>query len=165
MRSASASAEKPPKTIEWMAPMRAQASIGNGEFGDHGHIDRDAVAFFYASRFEHVGKFADLLVQFTVGEFGVFTRFVAFPDNGDLISSIREVTVNAVVRDVGFGPFKPLDKNWPIVHIVVVGPHGGPIFCTSGMNWQFQPRMLRDRQSIFRIVSRRHQYWGHVHWC
>ena len=33
MRLASASAEKPPNTTEWMAPMRAQASIAMGSCG------------------------------------------------------------------------------------------------------------------------------------
>ncbi len=33
MRSATASAEKPPNTTEWAAPMRAQASIATGSSG------------------------------------------------------------------------------------------------------------------------------------
>jgi hypothetical protein len=33
IRPASASAEKPPKTTEWIAPIRAQASIANAASG------------------------------------------------------------------------------------------------------------------------------------
>ncbi len=33
MRSRSDSAEKPPKTTEWIAPIRAQASIATGSSG------------------------------------------------------------------------------------------------------------------------------------
>ena len=36
----------------------------DGQLGDHGHIDRNAIARLDAKREEHVGELADALVQF-----------------------------------------------------------------------------------------------------
>ena len=41
---------------------------GDGQFGNHRQINGNAVALFDAERFQHVGEFADFLVQLRVGE-------------------------------------------------------------------------------------------------
>ena len=100
---------------------------GNGQFGHHRQVDGDAVALFDAARFEHVGEFADLFVQLLVGQRGVFPRLVPLPDDGDLIAFGIEVPVEAIVRDVGLAAGKPLNRNRPSVHVVVVRPHSIPL--------------------------------------
>src|SRR5260221_13524498 len=50
MRSISAVLEKPPKTTEWVAPIRAQASIDR-QLRNQRQVKRDAVAFFDAKVF------------------------------------------------------------------------------------------------------------------
>ena len=46
MRALSASAEKPPKTIMWMAPMRAQASMTTGSSAIIGRYRATRSPFF-----------------------------------------------------------------------------------------------------------------------
>jgi len=41
---------------------------GVGSLGNHRHVDADSIAFFHATGFQHIGKFADLLVQFAVAD-------------------------------------------------------------------------------------------------
>jgi hypothetical protein len=63
MRPARLSGEKPPNTTEWMAPMRAQASMAYRRLGDHRQVDGDAVALLDAERLQHVGERQTSLVQ------------------------------------------------------------------------------------------------------
>ena len=95
MRPASESGEKPPNTTEWIAPMRAQASIADGRLGDHRQVDRDPVALLDAVRLQHVGEAADLRVQLAIGDARVLGRVVALPDDRDLVAARR--------RDAGRG--------------------------------------------------------------
>ena len=89
---------------------------GHRSFGNHRHIDSDAVAFLDAARLQHVGKTADLGVQLLVSEFLVVLRIVAFPENGGLVTAFGQVTVDAVVADVECAVLEPLDGN--VVRIV-----------------------------------------------
>ena len=68
MRVASSFAAKPPKTTEWTAPMRAQASMAISGLGDHRHVDDDPVALADALRGERAGEARDLVAQLAVGE-------------------------------------------------------------------------------------------------
>ena len=118
------------KAAEHNRMNRANASAGqhgNGQFGHHRQVDRDAVALFDAARLEYVGKFTDLFVQFLVGQRSVFPRLVALPDDGDLIAFCIEVPVEAIIRDVSLAADKPLNRNRPRVHVVVVRPHSIPL--------------------------------------
>ena len=95
---------------------RANASTGqhgNGQFGHHRQVDGDAVALVDAARLEHVGEFADLFVQFLIGQRSIFPRLVALPDDGDLIAFGIEVPVKAIVRNVGLAAGKPLNRIGP----------------------------------------------------
>ena len=67
MRVASSGAAKPPNTTEWIAPMRAQASIGDRRLGDHRHVDDDAVALADAEVVQDAGERGDLVGQLGVG--------------------------------------------------------------------------------------------------
>ena len=73
--------------------------------------------------FQHVGKFADLLVQFFVGEFLVVGRFVAFPDQGYLVAAFFQVAVKAVVGNIQFAAQEPFQidfvfAEFPVLHLV-----------------------------------------------
>jgi len=60
--------EKPPKMTECGAPMRAQASNGDGGLGNHGHVDGDDVALADAQGPQAIGELADFIVEFVVGD-------------------------------------------------------------------------------------------------
>ena len=118
------------KAAEYNRVNRANAGAGqhgNGQFGHHRQVDGDAVALFDAARLEHVGEFADLFVQLSIGQRGIFPRLVALPDDGDLIAFCIEVPVKAIVGDIGLAAGKPLNRNRPRVHVVVIRPHGIPL--------------------------------------
>ena len=99
---------------------------GDGQFGDHGEVDRNPVALPDVPRLEHVGELADLFVQFPVGEARVLARLVAFPYDGRLVAARLEMAVDAVMHDVGLAAFEPLDGHGALPHIVVVGPDPVP---------------------------------------
>ena len=79
---------------------RADARAGehdDGQFGNHRQINRDAVAFLDAERFQHVGELADLLVQLRVGEFYDVVFRLALPEEGDLVARLGfQMAVQAV---------------------------------------------------------------------
>src|SRR5262249_36207588 len=70
---------------------------GNGQFGYHRHVQRDAVAGLDAKVLEDVGEGADLAVQVLVAEHTAVAR-LALPDDGGLVlAAIQQVAVDAVV--------------------------------------------------------------------
>jgi hypothetical protein len=136
---------------------RADAGAGQhreGQFGDHRHIDRDAVALFDAARFEHIGEFADFGVHFAVGEGGVFTGLIAFPDNGGLLGPGIEVPVEAVVDDIGRAALEPFDRDGALVHIVIVGADFVPLFKPVELRGFISPKGfgVGDRAIVFSLV-------------
>ena len=93
----SASAEKPPKTTVWGAPMRAQASIAIGQLGDHRHVDRDAVAGPDAELDERVRGLLDLPMEVGEGD-RAGVAGLADPVVRDLVPEPgRDVAVDAVL--------------------------------------------------------------------
>ena len=82
---------------------------GDSRFGYHRQVQRNAIAFLYAARFQDVGEFANFFVEFAVGDFAIFIRAVAFPDDGDLIGAGFEVAIEAVVGNVKLGALEPVD--------------------------------------------------------
>ncbi|MNI70570.1 hypothetical protein D3C73_1263920 [compost metagenome] len=62
-----------------------------------------------------VGEFADLLVQFAIGNVAVLGRVVTFPDDCQLVAALFEVAVQAVGGDVQSAVGKPLDIDMVIV--------------------------------------------------
>ena len=76
------------------------AEHGDGGFGNHRHVNRHAVAFFDAERFQHVRKLADFRVQLRISDaLHVLFRF-ALPDDGGLVAARFEMPVEAVDREV-----------------------------------------------------------------
>jgi hypothetical protein len=101
MRPARLSGEKPPKTTEWMAPMRA--------LGNHRQVDRDAVALLDAARLQDIAEAADVLVQLGIGDVALNARAVAFENDRGLIGARRQVPVDAVVAGVERAVLEPAD--------------------------------------------------------
>src|SRR5690606_31324038 len=66
---------------------------GVGRLRDHGHVDAHPVAFLHATRFQHVGQAADMVVQLVVGDLGGLAGVVAFPDDGDLLATLLQMPV------------------------------------------------------------------------
>lgn len=50
------------------APIRAQGEQRNRQFGNHWHVDGDAVALLHAESLQRIGAAADLVEQVLVGE-------------------------------------------------------------------------------------------------
>ncbi len=88
---------------------------GDHGFGDHRHIDRHHVAAVHILAAQGVGEFADLLVQFAVGDVAAFGRVIALPNDCDLIAALGQMTVEAVVGDVQGAVGEPLDVDMVIV--------------------------------------------------
>ena len=68
IRLASSGDANPPNTTEWIAPIRAQASIADDGLGHHRHVDDDAVAAADAPPDQHAGEPGHLVAQLAVGE-------------------------------------------------------------------------------------------------
>src|SRR5262245_22268260 len=83
---------------------------GNGQFGDHRHINGYAITFIDAQRPQHIREVADLLMELLVGEGPRVARF-ALPDDGGLVlAPCRKVPVEAVVRDVDLSSDEPFGE-------------------------------------------------------
>ncbi len=87
---------------------------GIGGFGDHRHVDGDAVTLLDAAVAHDVGHAADLVVKLAVGDLLRFRRVVAFPDDGDLVATLFKMPVNAVVADIGLPSSNHLIETLPL---------------------------------------------------
>jgi hypothetical protein len=66
-------------------------------------------------------------VQLPVGDLLVDFRVVAFPDDGYLVTALRQVAVQAVVRGVQFGAFEPGDPGLVVVPVPYLVPGLDPV--------------------------------------
>ena len=110
MRAASASAEKPPKTTECAAPIRAQASIAIDRLRDHRHVDGDPVALLDAQLQQGVGGLGDLVLELGVGDGAGVARLALEVDGDPVAVAGLDVPVDAVVRDVELAVREPLGE-------------------------------------------------------
>ncbi len=78
---------------------------GHRRLGNQRQVDRHPVALLHAERLEPVREAADLGVQLTVRQRPPIPR-LALEDEGDLVPTLLEVPIEAVVREVGL----PLDE-------------------------------------------------------
>ena len=61
---------------------------GIGSFGDHRHVDRDAVALLGTHHLQRIGHAADFVKDFAIGDvLGVFAGVVGFPDDRCLVGA------------------------------------------------------------------------------
>ena len=68
---------------------------GDAGFGDHRHVDDDAVAFGDAERFHAIGKFGDFVVQLLIGNFS-HAAVIGFGNDRHFLCLGRQVAVDAV---------------------------------------------------------------------
>ena len=79
------------KAAEHHAVHRADAGAGehgHRAFRNHRQVQADAVAPSNALVLEHIGKAADRLMEFAVGELALLAGFIAFPEYGDAVAVI-----------------------------------------------------------------------------
>ena len=107
MRSLSASGENPPKTTEWMAPIRAQASMANAASGIIGHVDTDTVALADSLCSQRIRESTYLNLELLIGKRLAVIGVVPLPDNRGVMRAFWQMPVNAVDRDVQFCVDKP----------------------------------------------------------
>ncbi len=84
---------------------------GINGLGDHRHVNRDAVALFYAAFFQKICKAANFVLEFAIGNSFVLARRIAFPDEGGTFCLGFDVAVDAVVTGVQYAVFVPADGN------------------------------------------------------
>ena len=82
---------------------------GDGGLGDHRHIHGDAIAFFGAIGFQHIGEFTDIFMQFSITDMALLIRFIAFPDYGCLITAFGQMPVKTICRCIQAAIGKPVD--------------------------------------------------------
>ncbi len=96
-----ASALKPPKITEWMAPIRAQASMATASSGTMPQVDGDAIALLDAVGLENVGESTDLVVELAIGDVLDRVLFFTLPDDRRLVLDGRShVPIETVVGHV-----------------------------------------------------------------
>ncbi len=82
-----------------------------GCFGDHRHVEDDAVALADAKTLQDVGEAADMVVELAIGDILRDRRIIAFPDNGCLVAAGRHMAVDAVGADIELTVFEPFDRD------------------------------------------------------
>ena len=110
---------KPPKDHSVGRTNPRTGEEGNDGFGDHWHINSDAIAFFDPQFFHGVGELTNLMVQLGVGEGTRVTGF-PFPDEGGFIFAPSfQVAIEAVMGNVDLAVDKPFcEGRLPIEHLI-----------------------------------------------
>ena len=85
---------------------------GVKRFGDHRHVERHAVALGNTDLLQLVGHAADMIVQLAIGDRGMKTGIIAFPDQRDIITALGEMAVDAIVGDVENAVSEPFDRQF-----------------------------------------------------
>ncbi len=89
---------------------------GHRRFRDERHVNDHPVARRDASIDQHVGESANLGVQLGVGQRALIPR-LAFPDDGGLVSTGVEMSIQTVFRDVEPSTHEPLgERRVPFEH-------------------------------------------------
>ena len=119
-----------------------RANSGTGEhrdrqFGDHRHIQRDAIPGGDPQLFQHVCKFTNFAMQVLIGQNATVSRF-PFPDDGRLVlTPCEQVAVDAIVTGVDLSADEPLGfGHVPLNHMV-------PLFEPVKVAGQFAPERGR----------------------
>ena len=81
---------------------------GDDQLRHHAHIKADAVAFFDAEFFEHVGELVDLAPHVAIGQHALVAR-LAFPDDRRFVfAPAIDVAIEAIVGRVELAADEPL---------------------------------------------------------
>ena len=116
------------------------AQNGDRQLRDHAHVNANAVAFFDAIVFEHVGKLVHLGMQLFIGEHAVMIiRIIGFPNDGRLVGLVHQVSVDTVFCDVELCAAEPFDGRLLEIPIQDLVPGLLPV----EMAGHFSPKTLR----------------------
>ena len=93
-----------------------RAEPGAGQHGvcglrDHRQVERDPVTLTDTAIAQHIGHAADFRMKLPIGDVLGFVGVVAFPNDRYLVAARREVTVDAIVGDVGLAVLEPFDRD------------------------------------------------------
>src|SRR3954452_11795180 len=81
---------------------------GDGKFRRHSHVDGNAIAFFYAQRFQNVGELLHFGMKLGVRQSTYFAGF-ALPDVSRFVfARSLNVAIKAVVREIKLSAHEPL---------------------------------------------------------
>jgi len=83
---------------------------GECRFGNHGHVDQDAVALGDAQVFQNGGHALHFGVQLAKAVGVLLVGFGGNEDQGRLIGAVFQMAVNCVVANIGFAADEPLGK-------------------------------------------------------
>jgi len=116
MRPASASGEKPAKTIEWIAPMLAQASMATAASGPSAGRWSTREPRWTPRDFRRLAKRQTVRVEFAVGDAAVDVFGpVGLPQDGDLVAARRKVAIEAIGGEVERAVLEPADAEIRLV--------------------------------------------------
>nr|GBO98261.1 hypothetical protein RVX_3300 [Nitratidesulfovibrio sp. HK-II] len=101
---------------------------GHGQLGNHGHVQRNAVALLHAKVAQHGRKPAHLVVEHLVGQHAHVVFRLALPDDGGLVAAaVDQMAVQAVVRHVQLRAREPFDARGVHVRVHHLVPRGEPV--------------------------------------
>jgi len=124
---------------------------GDGEFGDHLHVEADAVALLDAERLERVGGLLHLDLEFGVGEGLALLRVVALPyQRGVIAVAFVDMPIHAVVAGVEFAAAEPLNFSLAVIPLA----HRVPFLAPAQSLGLFRPESLgvEHRAVVERLV-------------
>ena len=90
-------------------------------FGDHRHVDHDAIAAPDAACLEQIGEAACFAVELAIGETAALARLVAFPHQRDLVATGREMAIEAIERQIQLAVGIPADAEIGLMERAITG--------------------------------------------
>ena len=119
------------------------AEHGHSGFGNHRHVNGDAIALLDAERFQYISKFANVGVKLRVGDaLHVFFRF-ALPNNRGLVAARFEMPIEAVDGDVELAVLKKGVFNFSRVGVPSVFAGDGRLYEPVERVCLFEPEFFR----------------------
>ena len=104
-----------------------------GQFGYHGHVDTNSITFFNTLIFEYICQLAYLFVQLVVSDMCCgFLRVVGFKDNGRLLASGKQMSIDAILGYIELRPLKPFNLGFVKIPLTNASPGFAPqkmLFC------------------------------------
>ena len=134
IRSLTDSAEKPPKTTLWIAPMRAQASIATTTSGIIGRKIPTTSPAPMPRSFSALANRCTSRVQVGVGDVALLALLAAPVERDAVAVAGLDVAVEAVVRGVELAADEPLGERRvrPVEHLVpLLDPVAAPRACSA----------------------------------
>ncbi len=144
MRSRSESSLNAPNTTEWIAPMRAQASMATGSWGIICMYRQTRSPFSTPSDFSALANLQTSACSSLYVICDLLARLVAFPDDGDLVATRLQVTIQRVDRQVGLAVDEPLDVD---VRLQSCSRRLDPTSSPTQTCRRSRPRIHRDPRS------------------